>query len=318
MNKCTLSCHLPQQPMAAKVPKTAFPLITMRLWWKAQVWILAHGGGGGGGCHLVTLTPGGGLRCCTFWGDCSRGLQGKNEEEKSQLRLPFGLSCPSCLMRGAAAGVWAFRDDRSPPSRGSDGGGTYGLAARKKVEGNAADEESRHLFTRALLEHIDGLCMGGEREKVVPPPRRARLHLARLGGGMRIGRPCLNPNLGLSLTLDLLCERLADTLVELWSRVRTRNLARLGMLNPFVPEEQRPVLEPTAWHVGCPSNLKRDGVNGGVLARRAYFFDHSPPVPVFAPISPNNLEYLLALSKNWAHPLHPVYDNGKGSAWKWE
>ena len=48
------------------------------------------------------------------------------------------------------------------------------------------------------------------------------------------------------------------------------------------------------------------GLGGAVLARRASFFDHSPPVPVFAPISPNNLEYLLAVSKNLAHHLHPV------------
>ena len=51
--------------------------------------------------------------------------------------------------------------------------------------------------------------------------------------------------------------------------------------------------------------------------RRASFFDHSPPVPVFAPTSPNNLEYLLIVSKNLAHPLHPVYDDGKGGGWKW-
>ena len=44
---------------------------------------------------------------------------------------------------------------------------------------------------------------------------------------------------------------------------------------------------------------------------------HSPPVPVFAPTSPNNLEYLLAVSKHMAHPLHPVYDDGKGGGWKW-
>ena len=56
---------------------------------------------------------------------------------------------------------------------------------------------------------------------------------------------------------------------------------------------------------------------GGALARRASFFDHSPPVPVFAPTSPNNLEYLLTVSKNLAHPLHPVYDNDKGGGWKW-
>ena len=56
-------------------------------------------------------------------------------------------------------------------------------------------------------------------------------------------------------------------------------------------------------------------------ARRAsffsFFFCHSPPVPVFAPTSPNNLEYRLAVSKNLAHLLHPVYDDGKGGGWKW-
>ena len=57
--------------------------------------------------------------------------------------------------------------------------------------------------------------------------------------------------------------------------------------------------------------------NGGVLVRRASFCGHSPPVPVFAPPSPNNLEYFLAVSKNLAHPLHPVYDDGKGGGWKW-
>ena len=30
-----------------------------------------------------------------------------------------------------------------------------------------------------------------------------------------------------------------------------------------------------------------------------------------------NLEYLLAVSKNLAHPLHPVYDDGKGGGWNW-
>ena len=39
----------------------------------------------------------------------------------------------------------------------------------------------------------------------------------------------------------------------------------------------------------------------------------SPPPPP----SPNNLENLLAVSKNLAHPLHPVYDDGKGGGWKW-
>ena len=29
------------------------------------------------------------------------------------------------------------------------------------------------------------------------------------------------------------------------------------------------------------------------------------------------LEYLLAVSKNLAHPLHPVYDDGKGGGVQW-
>ena len=58
-------------------------------------------------------------------------------------------------------------------------------------------------------------------------------------------------------------------------------------------------------------NTLREGV------RRASFVDHSPPVPVFVPLSPHNLEYLLAVSKNLPHPLHPIYDDGKGGGWKW-
>ena len=60
----------------------------------------------------------------------------------------------------------------------------------------------------------------------------------------------------------------------------------------------------------------QDGGGGG-LACRASFFDHFLAVPAFAATSPNNLEYLLAMSKNLAHPLHPVYDDGKGGGWKW-
>ena len=41
------------------------------------------------------------------------------------------------------------------------------------------------------------------------------------------------------------------------------------------------------------------------------------PHPCFCPPPPNNLEYLLAMSKNLAHPLHPVHDDGKGGGWKW-
>ena len=59
------------------------------------------------------------------------------------------------------------------------------------------------------------------------------------------------------------------------------------------------------------------GHRGSISARWASFFYHSPPMPVFAPTSPNNLEYLLAVSKNLVRPLHPVYDDGKGGGWKW-
>ena len=67
-------------------------------------------------------------------------------------------------------------------------------------------------------------------------------------------------------------------------------------------------------------HLVNDRPRGSVSAPGApwaFFFYHSPPVPLFAPSSPNNLEYLLAVSKNLTHPLHPVYDDGKGGGWKW-
>ena len=70
-----------------------------------------------------------------------------------------------------------------------------------------------------------------------------------------------------------------------------------------------------AWFGWSTSN--KNGFRGGALARRASFFDHSPLLPVFAPASPYNLEYLLAVSQNLAHPLHPVHDDGKGGGWKW-
>ena len=56
---------------------------------------------------------------------------------------------------------------------------------------------------------------------------------------------------------------------------------------------------------------------GGVLARWAFFFLPFPTHACFCPLSPNNLEYLLAVSKNLAHPLHPVYGDGQGGGWKW-
>ena len=61
-------------------------------------------------------------------------------------------------------------------------------------------------------------------------------------------------------------------------------------------------------------------IMGGVLARRAcngHLFLTIPHPCLFLPPSPNNVEYLLAVSKNLAHPLHPVYDDGKGGGWTW-
>ena len=55
----------------------------------------------------------------------------------------------------------------------------------------------------------------------------------------------------------------------------------------------------------------------GAFTHRATFFYHYPPVLFFVPTSPNNLEYLLVVSKNLAHPLHPVHDEGKGGGWRW-
>ena len=44
---------------------------------------------------------------------------------------------------------------------------------------------------------------------------------------------------------------------------------------------------------GCAQGEWVPGGSGSAPgARRASFFDHSPPMPVFAPTSPNNLEYL--------------------------
>ena len=65
------------------------------------------------------------------------------------------------------------------------------------------------------------------------------------------------------------------------------------------------------------SSLHQRGSVSAPGVRRASSFDHYPPMPVFAPTSPNNLEYLLAVSKNLAHPLHPVCDDGRGGGWKW-
>ena len=84
-------------------------------------------------------------------------------------------------------------------------------------------------------------------------------------------------------------------------------------------------LPPVAAGKSIDRGYKKQIVKGGAFARRArighapgiFFFNHSRLVPVFAPTSPNNLEYLLAVSKNLAHPLHPVYDDGKDDDWKW-
>ena len=86
------------------------------------------------------------------------------------------------------------------------------------------------------------------------------------------------------------------------------------------PPGPTPPLDPD-----CPlcgkEEMVRHALNGGALARLAraghLFLTIPHSRPVFAPTSPNNLEYLLAVSKNLAHPLHPVYDDGNGGGWKW-
>ena len=55
----------------------------------------------------------------------------------------------------------------------------------------------------------------------------------------------------------------------------------------------------------------------GSVSALGIFFLPFPTRACFCPVSPNNLEYLLAVPKNPAHPLHPVYDDGKGGVWKW-
>ena len=56
--------------------------------------------------------------------------------------------------------------------------------------------------------------------------------------------------------------------------------------------------------------------------RRASFVLPFPSGACFCPPSPNNLlrrtsSPCLPVGKNLAHPLHPVYDDGKGGGWKW-
>ena len=56
---------------------------------------------------------------------------------------------------------------------------------------------------------------------------------------------------------------------------------------------------------------------GSISAPGIFSFSHSPPVPVLPPLAKQPVEGLLAVSKNLAHPLHPVYDDGKGGGRKW-
>ena len=82
--------------------------------------------------------------------------------------------------------------------------------------------------------------------------------------------------------------------------------------NPFPPMAKVTVVSTVSPDTGLPRFWGSISAPG---AHWASFCDHSPPV--FAPTSANNLEYFLAMSKKLAHPLHPVYDDGKGGGWKW-
>ena len=72
-----------------------------------------------------------------------------------------------------------------------------------------------------------------------------------------------------------------------------------------------------AWHVVscawmCPSAYLK--LRGSISAPGIFFLPF-PTRAWFCPPSPNNLEYLLAVPKNLVHPLHAVYDDGKGGGW---
>ena len=58
----------------------------------------------------------------------------------------------------------------------------------------------------------------------------------------------------------------------------------------------------SAYGVGTQGEYQSAGCAPGI------FFLTIPHPCLFCPPSPNNLEYPLAVSKNLARPLHPVYD----------
>ena len=75
----------------------------------------------------------------------------------------------------------------------------------------------------------------------------------------------------------------------------------------------------SAWQadIGTMQARLRRVCHRGSISALGVFFLPFPNCACFCPPSPNNLEYHLAVSKNLAHPLHPVYDDGKGGGWKW-
>ena len=69
-------------------------------------------------------------------------------------------------------------------------------------------------------------------------------------------------------------------------------------------------------HIWWPLDGAMDHRPEEGCVRMGIFFLPLSTRACFCPNSPNNLEYVLAVSKNLAHPLHPVYDDGKGCLWK--
>ena len=95
-----------------------------------------------------------------------------------------------------------------------------------------------------------------------------------------------------------------------------RHLCVVNACGPRFPSHEQTTRAPGICDEPC-GRVPCGCMRGSMGARRASLLNHYPPMLVFAPTLPNKLEYLLAVSKNLAHPLHPVHDDAKGGGWKW-
>ena len=143
-------------------------------------------------------------------------------------------------------------------------------------------------------------------------------------GGRLSSRPCSPGHVGESLCTGMAAfkgERASNNSFSSFQTIQVYEAPHPLIVAGMILSEHHQPLAPLFFVGGSGLGLlflwSRMQVNGGALVLRASFFYHSPLVPVFAPTSPNNLGYFLAVSKKLAHPLHPVYDDGKGGGWKW-